>query len=245
MDKSVADASEQRKAEHADYMELISNDAAAKEILAWAKNRLNKFYNKALYKPAPKRELSEEESIATSMGGAAFVGIYDHSRYAAAPPPPPETFKGYSKKTEESAGVTAMIDLLIKDLDKEMTEAEVTEKESQKEYEKLMADAAKKRTDDAKAITTKMSNKASEEEALQAQKDSKAEAGKQLMATGRFVKSLHSECDWLLKYFDVRKSARASEVEALGQAKAVLKGADFSLIQTSSLANANSFLAPY
>jgi len=233
LDKSVAEATEQRKAEHEDYKELMASDAAAKDLLAWAKNRLNKFYNKSLYKPAPKRELSEQ-------GSAALVQVSSHHTNKAAPPPAPETFDGYHKKTEESAGVMAMIDLLVKDLDKEMTEADVTEKDTQKEYEKLMADAAAKRADDTKSITTKTTNKAAEEEALQSEKDSKAEAGKQLMATLGFIKSLHSECDWLLKYFDVRKTARASEMEALTQAKAVLSGADFSLMQKTM---SNSFLA--
>merc|ERR1719401_1652749 len=61
LDKSVAEATEQRKEENADYKDLMSSDATAKEVLGWAKNRLNKFYNPKLYKPPPKRELSEEE----------------------------------------------------------------------------------------------------------------------------------------------------------------------------------------
>merc|ERR1712203_504261 len=50
---------------------------------------------------------------------------------------------------------------------------------------------------------------------------------------GKYIAPLHAECDWLLKYFDVRKEARASEMDALGKAKAVLSGADFSFLQTS------------
>merc|ERR1719181_952633 len=60
LDKAVAEATEQRKEENADYTELIANDAAAKELLGFARNRLNKFYNPKLYKPPPKRTLSEE-----------------------------------------------------------------------------------------------------------------------------------------------------------------------------------------
>merc|ERR1712194_963272 len=48
------------------------------------------------------------------------------------------------------------------------------------------------------------------------------------------LKTLHDECDWLLKYFDARKEARAGEVEALHNAKAVLSGADYSLIQSKA-----------
>merc|ERR1719199_1617026 len=45
LDKDVAESTETRKEENAEYTELIANDQAAKELLAMAKNRLNKYYN--------------------------------------------------------------------------------------------------------------------------------------------------------------------------------------------------------
>merc|ERR1719301_484726 len=69
LDKAVAEATEQRKEENQDYTELMASNSAAKEIIQFAKNRLNKFYNPALYKPPPKRELTEEERITVNMGG--------------------------------------------------------------------------------------------------------------------------------------------------------------------------------
>jgi len=39
---------------------------------------------------------------------------------------------------------------------------------------------------------------------------------------------------WLLKNFDARKAARSGEIDALGKAKAVLSGADYSLVQIAS-----------
>merc|ERR1719240_1303658 len=54
------------------------------------------------------------------------------------------------------------------------------------------------------------------------------------MATMQYISSLHGECDWLLQYFTVRKEARDGEIDGLTKAKAVLSGADFSLVQTSS-----------
>merc|ERR1711862_471508 len=131
LDKSVAEATEQRKADNADYKELMASDAAAKEILQFAKNRLNKFYNPKLYKPPPKRELSEEDRATLAAGGTlaptaapggiagtgveVFADVSEHSQ--AKPPPPPEAPGAYQKKSEESGGVIAMIDLLVKDLD--------------------------------------------------------------------------------------------------------------------------------
>merc|ERR1712194_488053 len=56
----------------------------------------------------------------------------------------------------------------------------------------------------------------------------KKSATKDLMGTEKYISSLHGECDWLLKYHEVRKEARADEIDALGKAKAVLNGADYS-----------------
>merc|ERR1719191_939244 len=69
LDKAVAEATEQRKEEEEDFTSLMASDGAAKELLNFAKNRLNKFYNPKLYKPPPKRVLSAEDTIATSFGG--------------------------------------------------------------------------------------------------------------------------------------------------------------------------------
>merc|ERR1719451_273606 len=162
LDKSVAEATEQRKEENAEYTELMASDGAAKEILGFAKNRLNKFYNPKLYKAPPKRKLSEEERITVNMGGtlaptAAPAALVQSK---AAPPPPPETAAAFSKKSEESNGVIAMIDLMVKDLTKEMTEAKTTESEAQADYEQAMKDAADKRALDTKTLTDKETAKA-------------------------------------------------------------------------------------
>merc|ERR1719217_993375 len=58
LDKSVAEATEQRKKENAEYTELMASNTAAKELILFAKNRMQKFYNPKLYKPPPKRELT-------------------------------------------------------------------------------------------------------------------------------------------------------------------------------------------
>merc|ERR1719213_448640 len=69
LDKSVAVSTEQRKDENSDYTELMAQNTAAKELILFAKNRMQKFYNPKLYKPPPKRELTEEERITLNMGG--------------------------------------------------------------------------------------------------------------------------------------------------------------------------------
>merc|ERR1719461_2221394 len=230
LDKSVAEATEQRKEQSAEYKELMANDSAARELLLFAKNRLNKFYNPKLYSPPAARELSAGDRVYENEGGnipeeaaggiagtgiTALVEISTHHKDA--PPPPPETVGPYTK-SKENTGVIAMIDLLVTDLDKEMAAAEAEEKDAQAEYEATMNDSKEKRALDSKTLIEKTGTKAS--------------SASELMATLDFIHSLHAECDWLIKYFDVRKKARADEVDALGKAKAILSGASFSLVQT-------------
>jgi len=248
LDKSVAEATEQRQEEHAEFTELMASDSAAKEILGFAKNRLNKFYNPKQYKAPPARgPLSDEERATVAAGGTlapveapsggiANTGITvlsqvrDHS--IADPGPAPEAPGAYKKKSEESGGVIAMIDLLVKDLTKEMTVAETEEKDSQADYETMMKDSASKRADDSKSLSQKTGTLAELQSSLQTSTEDKTSTNKELGATVQYIASLHAECDWLLQYFDVRKEARDSEIDALGKAKAVLSGADFSLVQT-------------
>jgi len=215
LDKSVAEATEQRKEENEDYKSLMAGNAAAKELIGFAKNRLNKFYNPKLYKPP-----------------AAMAQVRVHT--GVAPPPPPEAVAAYSKKGEESNGIIAMMDALSADLQKEMTEAEAIEKDAQGDYEQMMADSASKRAEDSKTLTDKEGALAQLGEMLESQTSEKTSTAKTLEATNGYIASLHAECDWLVKYFDMRKEARTNEIDALEKAKAVLSGADFSLVQTKA-----------
>merc|ERR1719198_2654571 len=101
-----------------------------------------------------------------------------------------------------------MIDLLVKDLDKEMTEAQTTEKDAQADYETFMSDSAAKRAEDSKALADKEGALADMQAKLEKEIDEKTSTGKELAATEQYIASLHSECDWLIQYFDVRKEAR-------------------------------------
>merc|ERR1719265_250255 len=105
LDKEVAEATETRKEEHAEFVETLAANNAAVELLGIAKNRMQKFYNPKLYKPAPKRELSAEDRISVNFGGTApptaapggIAGTGVTALTQANPGPPPETFGAYKK----------------------------------------------------------------------------------------------------------------------------------------------------
>merc|ERR1719169_82724 len=97
----------------------------------------------------------------------------------------------------------------------------------------MVLDAAAKRTADKKSIEEKEGAKAGMEAELIALKDSKKAETSELMATKEYISELHADCDWLLEKYDIRKEARANEIDALKKAVAVLSGADYSLVQVA------------
>merc|ERR1719311_778562 len=126
LDKSVADVTEQRKEEHAEYVATMQMNEAAMGLVEKAKNRLQKFYNPTLYKAPPKTEATMEEKIITA---GTFVQVSRRSDSDVAPPPPPETFSGsVEKKSEKSAGVMSLMDMITKELESSMKDSEYEEK---------------------------------------------------------------------------------------------------------------------
>merc|ERR1719223_419258 len=126
-------------------------------------------------------------------GGIAGTGV---SALQGAPPPPPETFGAYSKKSEESNGVIAMIDALVGDLEKEIQEMKFEEKDAQEEYEEFIEDSAEKRANDSKSITDKEGAKADAEDSLLKLEEETKVKMTENMHTMESLKDIHLDCDW-------------------------------------------------
>merc|ERR1719407_200831 len=236
LDKAVAEATEQRKEEHGEFITFQTENNAALQLIEKAKNKLFKFYRPNQYKEAPKRELTEEEKILAASGRsdmiataapemiagtsiAAFAQV--QQRTAAAPPPPPATWDAYQKKDGKSNGVIALMDMLMKELQDGITEAENEEKTAQKDYERLMVESKESRASMSESITSKEVAKADLDTKVEATQETQLSSLKQTMA------QLHADCDFLVENYDLRKTARETEVEGLKNAKSVLSGASF------------------
>jgi len=243
LDKAVAEATEQRKNEHDDFLTYQSQSNAAVQLIEKAKNRMVKFYRPNLYKEAPKQELTDEEKILASSGRSDLIAtdapqmiagttqaVYVQLRLRgdAVPPPPPETWGAYEKKEGKSNGVLALMDMLLKELKDESVEAKHDEETAQKDYEELMADSQASRADKAGSITSKESAKADLDVKTENAKEQKTSQQTELMNTEQYISQLHGSCDFIVANYDLRKAARANEIESLKNAKGVLSGADFS-----------------
>merc|ERR1719473_1366221 len=209
LDKSVAEATEQRKKEHEESVDEAALNQATVDLLGMAKNRLNKFYNPSQYKEA------------------FFAQVSVRSRQ---PGPAPETFGEY-KKSEGSSGVLAMMDDMVRDVETDMAEGKRDEVEAQKDYEEEMADAATKRSDDSKLIVTKEGEKAEKDGKLEELKESVRAKSGTLDVLETKIADLHKKCDFLVKHFDEIRTERAKEMEGLKTSKQVLLGAKAGFLQ--------------
>jgi len=242
LDKAVAEATEQRKEEHGEFITFQTENGAALQLIEKAKNKLFKFYRPNQYKEAPKKELTEEEKILAASGRsdmiataapemiagtsiAAFAQVQQHT--AAAPPPPPATWDAYQKKDGKSNGVIALMDMLLKELQDGITEAEHEEKTAQSDYERLMSESQESRATMVESITSKEVAKADLDTKIEATKEKKSSEEAQLESLKQTIAQLHADCDFLVENYDLRKAARENEVEGLKNAKSVLSGANF------------------
>merc|ERR1719331_2126443 len=120
-----------------------------------------------------------------------------------------------------------MIQSVINDAKKMESEAIQAEQDSQAAYESFVKNTNDEIAMAQKQTVNKSEAKAKAEEAhTQANADLKATMSA-LEQLASYAADVHKSCDFVLKNFEIRQTARAQEMEALAQAKAVLSGADF------------------
>ena len=239
LDKAVAEATEQRKEEHGEFLTFQSENSAAVQLIEAAKNRLFKFYRPNLHKEVARRELTEKEKVemaagapdprdaeeAVPVGGIAGTGITALTQ--AAPPPPPETWGAYQKKDGKSNGVIALMEMLAKELEDGITESKHEEETAQKDYERLMEESQATRAQNVESITSDEAAKADLDTNIESTKAKKTAQEAELSNIKQYITQLHANCDFLIENYDLRKAARENEIESLKNAKSVLSGANF------------------
>merc|ERR550514_1354160 len=134
---------------------------------------------------------------------------------------------GLYQKSEKSAGVIGLMDMMVKEIETDMKDAAYEEKTSATDYSELMSDSQETRAASSKAIVTKTASKAATEAKLEAAKEAFTAVTTDLDLIAATLGDLHMQCDFLLQNYDLRKEARTNEIESLKNAKAILSGANF------------------
>jgi hypothetical protein len=202
-------AGEDREKQNKEFQMTVSDQRETQKMLKAALGVLQDFYGKA-------------------KGGASFV-----QKQEPAGPPPPPGFEGY-KKNAASGGVMSMIEQIIGDAKAMEAEAIRSEEDAQKAYEDFVKETNASIEAKSKDIVNKSEEKAATEgDLVQAEKEKEAVL-LELEQLANEETQLHQSCDFVLKNFDLRQTARDEEVEALRQAKAILSGAKFEEFLQSS-----------
>merc|ERR1711904_734933 len=193
-------AGEDREKENKDFQQTVADQRASQKLLQAALNILKGFYEKKEAALLQKQE--------------------------PAGPPPPPGFKDY-KKNAASGGVMGMIQQIINDAKAMEAEAIRAEEDAQKAYEDFVKDTNGSIEAKSKDIVNKSETKAKAEADLVEAKESKEAVMLELEQLANYKAELHSSCDFVMKNFEIRQTARDEEIEALKQAKAILSGAKF------------------
>jgi len=198
-------AGEDRKAENLVFQKEVSENRQSSVILQKAFTRLEMFY----------------------MGNSSFVqthGSQEPGAKLAPPPPKPSDYK----KSGGAGGVLQLLSQIMNDLKRAEAALIVEEQNAQKGYEAFAKDTAAAVDAKTSAITEKTALLESAKGEVSATSESLLGVGQELESLDAALSNMHADCDFLLKYFTARQTARQEEMAAIVEAKAILSGADFS-----------------
>merc|ERR1712083_1101140 len=193
-------AGENREKENKEFQMTVADQRETQKLLQAALNVLSEFYGKK-----EKAAFLQQEPVG---------------------PPPPPGFEAY-KKNAASGGVMSMIQQIISDAKAMEAETIRSEEDAQKAYEDFVKETNASIEAKSKEIVNKSDLKAKAESDLVATKESKEATMLELEQLSNYNAQLHQSCDFVMKNFELRQTARDEEVEALRQAKAILSGAKF------------------
>merc|ERR1719389_858398 len=102
------------------------------------------------------------------------------------------------------------------------------EQQAQKDYAEVVSTTTASIEAGRESIAEKEKQVASTEGEKSETEESQLANQAELDKLAELLQGIHNQCDYILKYFDIRQKSRAEEIEAIGEAKAILSGADFS-----------------
>lgn len=193
-------ANQDRVEENKAFQATIDEQRATQKLLRKVQDRLNDFYaEKAGFLQAKEHVLQKQSPVA------------------------PVQFGEY-KNNAGSSPVITMIGNLISDAAALEKEAISDENSAQQAYEEYVTEANDSMAAKARDIINKSELKATAETELEQANTDLSQTNDDLEELAKYAGDVHKACDFVLKNFDIRQTARSEEIEALGQALAILSG---------------------
>jgi len=196
--KQLKRAGENREIANKDFNLMIADQRATQKLITASLNILKGFYEKSAL-------------------------IKFHAKTGARQP---EGFKEY-KKNENSSGVMGMMQDIIDDSKKTEAEAIYDEQQVQEEYEVFVMDSNRLIDDKTRALINKNEVKAETEKTKTEAEVTRGEVQDTLNTLYDEAHNIHIDCDYLLKNWEIRATARDEEIEAIRQGIQMFSGASF------------------
>jgi len=197
-------AGEDREKENKVFQTVVADQRETQKLLKAALSVLGEFYGKK----------------------AAAAALAQGGRQEPVGPRPLPALRP-TKKNSASGGVMGLLQQIINDAKAMEAETIRSEEDAQKAYEDFVKETNGSIETKSKEIVDKSEIKAKAESDLVDAKEAKEATMLELEQLSNYNAELHQSCDFVMKNFEVRQTARDEEVEALRQAKAILSGAKF------------------
>jgi len=198
-------AGEERAAQNKEFQKTVADQRATKQILDKALKRLEEFYMPPSATQAPQPMVLEQNTPGRAEGA----------------PPQQMTYE----KHGSSGGVLELLRNIIADADRLEDEAMHDEQEAQTTYAEFASNTNGSIKTHQESIVAKSEAVAKAEVNLSESKEDLNGTMDNLEKLMGLNNQLHISCDFVLKNFDIRQTARSEEIESINQAKAILSGA--------------------
>jgi hypothetical protein len=216
----IKDITKERKEENEAYLAAKKDDEDAIELLEKARDVMAKYYKEAGIDMGPIQgsvKLLQEEPV------------FERSADDA----PDATFSDKGNNKNASKNILSLFAYIIEDLYDELSNEKKSEAKSQEEFEKEKATAEKLVEDLEEKIVTLEGIIAKRKEDKKEENLDMKENNKDRDAELKYQAKIKPDCDWILKAFDQRATARAAEMDGLETAKEFLAGKT-ALVQKST-----------
>jgi uncharacterized small protein (DUF1192 family) len=202
VDQQMADMEKTRIAENKEFLLARKDDQNAIGLLEEAKAAITSYFT--------------NHSISMVQQDPVFAVSEDQA--------PEAKFSSKGKHKTASKGIVALLDMIIEDLQNELSDGVHNEVSAQTDYEKSVAASTKlreelvaKKVNLETAIAKHKTEKSEEEEDMQTNTvDKDAEL--------KYKAEIKPDCDWIIKSFKERATAREAEMNGLLGAKEYLVG---------------------
>merc|ERR1719321_2309157 len=134
------------------------------------------------------------QRMIASFDDDSFIQKSSQHRSKVAPVVLPDTPSTYEKK--ESGGIISIMNDMKTELSTDMTQAETEEKNSAKDYVRLMKDAQETRAQDTKSLNHKKETKATLEMKMTDAKELHQLTEAEIRNLDLYMAQLHTECDF-------------------------------------------------